>query len=83
MKVDWKKKLTSRKFWMAIAGVVVGVVTLIISFQNGEASLGQTITGCIMAGASIVAYIIGEGLTDAAAATATNIVEIEKEEKEE
>lgn len=67
MKIDWKKKLTSRKFWMAIAGVVCGAVTLVIGFANGEASLTQTITGCILAGASIVAYIIGEGLTDVAA----------------
>ena len=65
--MDIKRKLTSRKFWLAIAGVICGAVTLVIGFVNGEASLTQTITGCILAGASIVAYIIGEGLTDVAA----------------
>ena len=77
MKIDWKKKLTSRKFWMAIAGVIVGVITLILSFKNGEVTLAQTITGCIMAGGSIVAYIIGEGLVDAAK------IELDENKKEE
>ena len=63
MKIDWKKKLTSRKLWMALAGFVSG---LIIAFR-GSAELAETISGCIMSGASVIAYIVGEGLTDAAA----------------
>ena len=63
MKIDWKKKLTSRKLWMALAGFVFG---LIIAFR-GSAELAETISGCIMSGASVIAYIVGEGLTDAAA----------------
>ena len=62
MKIDWKKKLTSRKLWMALAGFVSG---LIIAFR-GSAELAETISGCIMSGASVIAYIVGEGLTDAA-----------------
>lgn len=60
MKIDWSKKLTSRKLWLAVAGFVVG---LIIAF-NGSAETAETISGCIMSGASVVAYIVGEGLAD-------------------
>jgi hypothetical protein len=56
-----KRKLTSRKFWMAVAGFVVGVVTL----WDGGAT-NANITGCIMSLGSVVAYIIGEGLADSA-----------------
>lgn len=61
MKIDWKKKLTSRKMWLAVAGFVAG---LILAF-NGDAATVETVTGCIMSGASVIAYIIGEGLADA------------------
>lgn len=60
MKIDWKKKLTSRKFWMAVAGFITGVVLLF----TGEAT-EETITGCVMALGSLVSYITGEGLADA------------------
>lgn len=59
MKIDWKRKLTSRKLWMAMAGFITGVVLL---FTNGATE--ATITGCVMALGSVVAYILGEGLTD-------------------
>jgi hypothetical protein len=61
MNIDWKRKLTSRKLWMAVAGFVTG---LILAF-NGSAETAETVTGCIMSGAAVVAYIVGEGLTDA------------------
>ncbi len=63
-KIDWKRKLTSRKFWMAIAGFVS---MLFVAFGGSE-SLAEQITALIMAGAAVVAYIIGEGLADASAA---------------
>lgn len=62
MNIDWKRKLTSRKFWLAVAGFVTG---LILAF-NGSAESAETVSGCIMSGASVIAYIVGEGLTDAA-----------------
>ena len=71
MKIDWKRKLTSRKLWLAVAGFISG---LILAF-NGSAEIAETVGGCIMAGASVVGYILGEGLTDAAA------VNTEKNEK--
>ncbi len=60
MKINWKHKLTSRKLWMALAGFVSG---LIVAF-GGESATAETISGCIMAGASVIAYTIGEGLAD-------------------
>ena len=59
-KIDWKRKLTSRKFWMAIVGLVTG---LVVAF-GGTAATAETISGVIMSAASVVAYIIGEGLAD-------------------
>ena len=61
--IDWKRKLTSRKFWAALAGLIGG---LIAAFGGTEAVQAQ-VTGLIMAGASVAAYIIGEGLVDASA----------------
>ena len=62
MRIDWKRKLTSRKLWLAVAGFVTG---LILAF-DGSAEVAETVSGCIMAGSSVLAYIVGEGLTDAA-----------------
>jgi hypothetical protein len=62
MKIDWKRKLTSRKLWMAVAGFVGG---LVIAF-NGSAETAESVMGCIMSAAVVVAYIFGEGLTDIA-----------------
>lgn len=62
MNIDWKRKLTSRKLWLAVAGFITG---LVLAF-NGSAETAETVSGCIMSGASVIAYIVGEGLTDAA-----------------
>ena len=64
MKIDWAAKLTSRKFWMAICGLVSG---LLMAFRADEHTV-ENITGIIMALGSVVAYCIGEGLADAARA---------------
>lgn len=60
MNIDWKTKLTSRKLWMAVAGFITGTMLL---FTAGATE--ETITGCVMALGSVIAYIVGEGLTDA------------------
>jgi len=62
MKIDWKRKLTSRKFWAAVVGFVT---PLLLAFGVAEGDVTQ-ITGIIMSGATLIAYIIGEGLADAA-----------------
>ena len=69
--IDWKTKLTSRKLWMAIIGFVTGLLTY---FGVGTEQVEQ-IGSLILMGASIAAYIIGEGLADAAgAANSVNFV---------
>ena len=62
MKTDWKRKLTSRKFWAAVAGFV----SMLLIYFGKDAGKAQQIVSLIMAGASLVAYIIGEGLADSA-----------------
>lgn len=74
MHIDWVSKLTSRKFWVAVAGLVSG---LIIFFGGAEATATQ-VTALIMSAASVVAYILGEGLIDAAGAQ-TLVVPVDEE----
>ena len=64
--IDWKSKLTSRKFWLALAQFV----SMLILFFHGTQETATQVTSLIMAGAAVVAYIIGEGLADAAGAKA-------------
>lgn len=64
MKINWKRKLTSRKLWAAI-GSFVALLMVGLGFAEDDAA---QVVSIIMAGASVVAYIIGEGLVDAAAA---------------
>jgi hypothetical protein len=59
--IDWRKKLTSRKFWMAIAAFIT---PLLLAFGVAEDNVTQVVA-IIMAGADVVAYIIAEGLVDA------------------
>ena len=63
--MNWAQKLTSRKFWLAVAALVVGVITL-----TKPGTDTTQITGLILSLGSVVAYIVGEGLVDAAAAGA-------------
>lgn len=60
--INWKQKLTSRKFWAA----VVGFVTPLIIVFGGTEQTATEIAAIIMAGATLIAYIVGEGLVDAA-----------------
>lgn len=63
MKQNIIRKLTSRKLWAAVAAFVAA---LIVAF-GGDAETAETVTGLIMAGAAAIAYIVAEGLVDAAA----------------
>lgn len=62
MKIDWKRKLTSRKLWLAVAGFTAGLIVMF----GGDQADADKISGAIMSGAAVVGYIFGEGLTDAA-----------------
>ncbi len=60
--MDWKRKLTSRKFWATVAEFV----TMLIIALHGTQETATQVAALIMAGAAVVAYIIGEGMIDAA-----------------
>lgn len=81
--IDWKKKLTSRKFWAAIAGFASGLIIA----MGGTKDTATQVTALILSAASVVAYIFGEGLTDAAGAAGnletTTTFQIEQKTEEE
>ncbi len=60
--MDWKRKLTSRKLWLAVAAFVSG---LILAFGGAE-STANTVSGTLLQGAAVLGYLLAEGLTDAA-----------------
>lgn len=74
--MDWKTKLTSRKFW---AAVINFVSQLMIAFRYTESEVAQ-VAAIIMAGAGVIAYIIGEGMADAASAASDIYVSAEAED---
>ena len=55
-KIDWARKLTSRKFWAA----VVGFVTPLMIAGGAQENAITQVTAIIMGGATLIAYIIGE-----------------------
>lgn len=61
MKINWKQKLTSRKFWMAVTGFVTAILTAF----NVESLTIEQVVSIISASSVLIAYIIGEGLVDA------------------
>ena len=61
MKINWKQKLTSRKFWAAAAGFVA---PLLLAFGVSEDYVTQAVA-ILTAGAAVIAYIAGEGFVDA------------------
>lgn len=62
MGIDWKRKLSSRKFWIAVVGLVSGIL-IALGHSEQEA---QQIGGIIMSAASVISYILAEGMIDAA-----------------
>lgn len=64
MQIDWKRKLSSRKLWAAVAGIVAGLAMV---FGLDENTI-TTVAGSVVSVASVVAYILAEGKVDAAAA---------------
>lgn len=73
--INWVRKLTSRKFWAAVASFV----SMMIMACGGTDNQATQITALIMAGATVVAYIIGEGLTDSANVGIGEGIEMEQE----
>lgn len=70
MKIDWARKLTSRKFWMA----AIAFITSLILIFGGSQEQATQIAGVILQGATLLAYCIGEGFADGKAAESGEIV---------
>lgn len=60
-KIDWVRKLTSRKFWLSIATFV----SMMWVACGGTENTAAQVTSLIMAGAAVIGYVLGEGLADA------------------
>lgn len=73
--MDLKRKLTSRKFWLAL----IGFITPILAMYNVPQETIAQVTSIIMAGATLIAYILAEGFTDAMSDTITEDFDIDLE----
>lgn len=60
MKIDWVRKLTSRKLWIALAGFIAGLIVIF----GGSQDTADKVSGSILSGAAVVGYVLGEGLAD-------------------
>ena len=61
MKIDWKRKLSSRKFWAALIGFITAIL---VAINFTEAEIAQ-ITAIVSAFAILIIYILTEGKIDA------------------
>ena len=64
MGIDWKRKLSSRKFWAALAGCVGAVAV----FCGAGESMITEVTAIISAAGVLIAYILGESIIDSSSA---------------
>lgn len=62
MKIDWLRKITSRKLWLSVASFV----SMLIIYFTGSESEAQQISALIIAGATVLGYLLAEGLADSA-----------------
>ena len=73
-KISWNdiaRKLTSRKFWISVATMVF----LIMVYLGADKNQATQIVAIIMAGATAIGYLIGEGLADSGGAVGDITIE--------
>ena len=70
MKIDWRRKLTSRKFWFA----AIAFITSLILIFGGTQEQANKIAGVILQGATLLAYCIGEGFADGKSAEGSEVI---------
>ena len=68
MGIDWKRKLSSRKFWVALTGFVGAVAV----FCGAGESMITEVTAIISAAGVLIAYILGESMIDSSTANGEN-----------
>ncbi len=62
MKIDWKRKLSSRKFWTLVAAFVVAVL---VAF-GADPGTQERVVGIISAVGACAVYMLAEGIADSA-----------------
>lgn len=73
------RKLTSRKFLLALVGVVSGLA-MAFGVEGSEITeVVSTVAGIVAALGSIVAYNVAEAKVDAAATALPELIEVETE----
>lgn len=60
--IDWVTKLSSRKFWVALIGFLT---PLLVAFGVTDSKIAE-VASIIMAGGTLIAYILCEGFVDSA-----------------
>lgn len=60
-KINWKQKLSSRKFWAALTGFITSVLFL---FNVADTDV-QKVASLITAMSNLIIYILTEGYVDA------------------
>ena len=78
MKIDWKRKLTSRKLWLSIASFV----SMLLIYLGQPESVAERVAALILAGATIIGYVIGEGLADSGDVDNSNSFNITHDSKD-
>lgn len=58
--INWVRKLTSRKLWVSIGSFV----SMMIVATGGTENQAAQVAAIIMAGATVLGYVVGEGLVD-------------------
>jgi len=58
--MNWKKKLSSRKFWALVAAFITSVLVI---FGASQGSV-EKVTAIITSGGAVIAYILAEGYVD-------------------
>ncbi|MBO7451518.1 MAG: hypothetical protein J6U54_14225 [Clostridiales bacterium] len=74
---DWKKKLSSRKFWSAVIGVVLSIMVIYGSSDEEKTKITGLITAC----STLIIYILAESNVDAHH-TDTTVPELKDEEED-
>lgn len=59
-KINWKQKLSSRKFWAALAGVIVSA----IAFTTATPETTEKIVTFVGMIGVLVTYMLAEGIAD-------------------
>lgn len=70
--MDWKRKLSSRKLWLAI----IGFVSALLMAYGAEPGTVEKVTSVIMAGGVLVSYILAEGWIDASRESGDTVIEV-------